>query len=592
MKEEETQNVGPKHKKGGMRTMPFIMANEACEKLAVVGSSANLLSYLTAQLHMPLTKAATTLTNFGGTSSLTPLLGAFIADAFAGRFWTITVASIIYQFGMVCLTLSATLPGLRPPPCPPTSHECRPAAATEGQLAMLYGSLLLTALGSGGIRPCVAAFGAEQFEETGQKQSTKMWNFFNWYYFCMGASILVAVTLIVYIQDNVGWGWGFGVPTALMALSVLCFVVGFPLYRHMNPAGSPLTRLAQVIVAAVRKRDVVVPEDPGLLYENDLLDAGISATGRLLHTNQFTFLDHAAVVTPSDTTDSSGGPPSKPSLWRLSTVHRIEELKSLIRMVPIWAAGIPLILAAAQQYTFSLQQARSMDRRLSSSFSIPASSMGVFTIVSMLLTVSLYDRLLIPVARRFTGLDRGISFLHRMGIGFAISVVATFVAGFVEVKRRHRALMGDGVESVFWLVPQYILHGVAEGFMSIGHLEFFYDQAPESMRSTATALFWTAISAGNYCSTLLVIVLHRFTNWLPDDDLNKGRLERLYWLITGIQVLNLGYYTLCARSYTFKPLELSGEEGDEKVKGGEVEMLVSVWPLKFAGEELNESSSI
>ena len=63
----------------------------------MVGFNANMISYLTTQLHMPLTKAANTLTNFGGTASLTPLLGAFIADAYAGRFWTITIASIIYQ---------------------------------------------------------------------------------------------------------------------------------------------------------------------------------------------------------------------------------------------------------------------------------------------------------------------------------------------------------------------------------------------------------------------------------------------------------------------------------------------------------------
>ena len=73
------------------------VANEVCEKLAVVGFTTNMISYLTTQMHMPLTKAANTLTNFGGTSSLTPLIGAFIADAYAGRFWTISVASIIYQ---------------------------------------------------------------------------------------------------------------------------------------------------------------------------------------------------------------------------------------------------------------------------------------------------------------------------------------------------------------------------------------------------------------------------------------------------------------------------------------------------------------
>jgi len=71
----------------------------------VVGFSANMVTYLTQQLHMPLTKAATTLTNFGGTASLTPLLGAFLADAYIGRFWTITVGSIIYQI-VILLHLS------------------------------------------------------------------------------------------------------------------------------------------------------------------------------------------------------------------------------------------------------------------------------------------------------------------------------------------------------------------------------------------------------------------------------------------------------------------------------------------------------
>lgn len=121
--------------KGGLITMPFIfgklsccslikviklflfifvllrwfflhVANEACEKLAVVGFSANMITYLTQQLHLPLTKAANTITNFSGTASLTPLLGAFISDAYAGRFWTITVASILWQMVKKFFSLS------------------------------------------------------------------------------------------------------------------------------------------------------------------------------------------------------------------------------------------------------------------------------------------------------------------------------------------------------------------------------------------------------------------------------------------------------------------------------------------------------
>ncbi|KAL5759172.1 hypothetical protein ACOSP7_017696 [Xanthoceras sorbifolium] len=563
MEEKSTSHV--KRQKGGMITMPFIFANEICEKLAVVGFNTNMISYLTTQMHMPLTKAANTLTNFGGTSSLTPLIGAFLADAYAGRFWTILLASIIYQIGMISLTISATVPQLRPPPCG-GDRVCK--EADTGQVAILYASLLLGAIGSGGIRPCVVTFGADQFDETDPKQATKTWKYFNWYYFVMGASILVAVTVLVYIQDNIGWGWGLGIPTVAMFLSIIAFILGYPLYRNLDPAGSPFTRLLQVSVAAFKKRKLAMVSDPKLLYQNEELDASISLGGKLLHTKHMQFLDKAAIVTDEDKLKS-------PNLWRLNTVHRVEELKSVIRMGPIWASGILLITAYAQQNTFSLQQAKIMDRHLTKSFQIPAGSMSVFTIVSMLSTIALYDRFFIPLARKFTGLDRGITFLHRMGIGFVISVFATLVAGFVEMKRKQAALTHATIPiSVFWLVPQYSLHGIAEAFMSIGHLEFFYDQAPESMRSTATALFWTAISAGNYVSTLLVTLVHKFSagsngsNWLPDNNLNQGKLEYFYWLITLLQVINLIYYIFCAKMYTFKPIQVhnKGSNSDDGVE--------------------------
>ncbi|CAJ2648391.1 unnamed protein product [Trifolium pratense] len=577
-KMEQNGNL-TRRKKGGLITMPFIFANDVCEKLAVVGFNANMISYLTTQLNMPLTKAANTLTNFGGTASLTPLLGAFISDSFAGKFMTITGASIIYQIGMISLTLSAILPQFRPPPCK-GEEVCQQASSR--QLAILYVSLLLGALGSGGIRPCVVAFGADQFDESDPKQTTKTWRYFNWYYFVMGSSILVAVTVLVYIQDNVGWGWGLGIPTIAMFFSIITFIGGYPLYRHLNPDGSPFTRLVKVGVAAFRKRKIPEVSNFEMLYQNDELDASITLGGRLLHSDQFKFLDKAAIVTEEDNTKT-------PDLWRLSTVHRVEELKSIIRMGPIWASGILLITAYAQQSTFSLQQAKTMDRRLTKSFQIPAGSMSVFTILTMLFTTALYDRVLIRVARRFTGLDRGISFLHRMGIGFVISIFATLVAGFIEMKRKKIAMENGLVEhsnkmipiSVFWLVPQYSLHGMAEAFMSIGHLEFFYDQAPESMTSTAMAFFWTAISIGNYVSTLLVTLVHKFSagpngeNWLPDNNLNKGKLEYFYWLITILQVINFIYYLFCAKLYTYKQIQVH-HKGDNSSVDDNIELGTTV----------------
>jgi peptide/histidine transporter 3/4 len=89
----------------------FGVATEFCEKLAMDGFSYNMVNYLTKHLHMPITKAANTVTTFRGTASLMPLLGAFIADSYAGPFWTITAASITYQIvgSITSLSLSLSL---------------------------------------------------------------------------------------------------------------------------------------------------------------------------------------------------------------------------------------------------------------------------------------------------------------------------------------------------------------------------------------------------------------------------------------------------------------------------------------------------
>ncbi|KAA8517362.1 hypothetical protein F0562_017632 [Nyssa sinensis] len=134
--EEKRSEINNKKKKklGGIKTMPFILSNEICDRFATTGFHANMITYLTQKLNLPLVKASNTLTNFGGTASFTPLIGALLADSFAGRFWTIIVGSIIYELGLVSITMSAVLPQLRPPPVP-NSRE-------------LQGSLNLAALGA------------------------------------------------------------------------------------------------------------------------------------------------------------------------------------------------------------------------------------------------------------------------------------------------------------------------------------------------------------------------------------------------------------------------------------------------------------
>lgn len=589
-KEVETDSKKMNHpRRGGIRTLPFILANEVCDRFAGAGFHSNLISYLTQELNMPLVAASNTLTNFGGTSSFTPLIGALFADSFAGRFWTITVGCLIYELGLISITVSTILPHFRPPPCP-TQVNCK--EATSSQLLPLYMSLLLTSLGSGGIRPCVVPFSADQFDMTKDGVASRKWNLFNWYFFIMGFASLSALTIVVYVQDNVGWGWGLGIPTIAMMISVISFVLGSPLYKTVKPEGSPLTRLAQVVVAAVKKRKETLPDDPKLLYHNRELDAAISLEGSLLHSNQYKWLDKAAIVTEEEAKDSN----APPNLWNLVTVHRVEELKAIIRMLPIWASGILLIMSSSHLGSFVIQQARSMDRHLTHSFQIAPANMSIFGVLTMMIGVMLYERFFVPFARRFTKNPAGITCLQRMGVGFVVNIIATIVSALVEMKRKTVAakfnLLDDPKAiipiSVFWLVPQYCLHGVAEVFMSVGHLEFLFDQSPESMRSSATALYCITTAIGNYSGTLLVSIVHKYTgkenNWLPDRNLNRGRLDYYYYLISGIQVINLIYYIVCAWFYTYKPVgeicERSKEEDLELASAN-----ISIENLKDGKEE-------
>ncbi|KAL8258578.1 hypothetical protein R6Q59_026531 [Mikania micrantha] len=560
----ETIYEDTKNKKGlgGIKTMPFILANEVCDRFAGTGFHANLITYLTKQLNLPMVKASNILTNFGGTSSFMPLIGALIADSFAGRFYTIVIGLLVYLLGMVCITTSSILPQLKPPPCP-TKQNC--IEASSSQLWILYICLLLTSLGSGAIRPNVVTFAADQFDmSTGKSNPSSVGrNFFNWYYFCMGLATLTALTMVVYVQDHIGWGLGLGIPTIAMVLSFIAFVAAAHLYRRVKPEGSPLVRVAQVVVAGFKKRKLVVPEDVTLLYENKKLDAGISADGRLLHTETLKWFDRAAIVTEDDMKESGS-----PNLWRLATVHRVEELKSVIRMVPIWSAAILIVTSMSHQHSFIIIQAGTMDRHMSPSFEIPPASLSIFSVLTMIICLSAYKRFFVPLARRITNNPIGATSLQRMGIGYVIYILSTIVSALVEIKRKQVASDHNLIDkpnaiipiSVFWLVPQFCLHGIAEAFTSVGHLEFLYDQSPESMRSTCMALNWISISIGSYVGTFVVSMIHDYTgkehNWLPDRNLNKGKLDYYYWLMSGIQVVNLVYYVTCAYLYTCKPIEL------------------------------------
>ncbi|ESQ40100.1 hypothetical protein EUTSA_v10013125mg [Eutrema salsugineum] len=540
-----------KEKTGTWKACRFILGTECCERLAYYGMSINLVNYVEKHLSMGNVAASNSVTNWSGTCYATPLIGAFLADAYLGRYFTIASFVIVYICGMTLLTLSASVPGLTPT-C--NGEDCH---ATGGQTAITFVALYLIALGTGGIKPCVSSFGADQFDDTDEVERESKSSFFNWFYFVINVGAMIASSVLVWIQMNIGWGWGFGIPTVAMALAVLLFFAGSKFYRLQKPGGSPITRMLQVIVASFRKSKVKLPEDESLLYEIQDAESNIQGSRKLEHTTKLTFFDKAAVETESDKKDAAK------SAWKLCTVTQVEELKALIGLLPVWASGIVFAAVYSQMSTMFVLQGNTMDKRMGPHFTIPSASLSLFDILSVLFWTPVYDQLIVPLARKVTGHDRGFTQLQRIGIGLVISVFSMISAGVLEVQRlsyiRTHSLYDEETVpiSIFWQVPQYFFVGCAEVFTFIGQLEFFYDQAPDAMRSLCSALSLTTVALGNYLSTLLVTVVTKITTsggrpgWIADN-LNRGHLDYFYWLLAVLSFLNFFVYLWIAKRYTYK----------------------------------------
>lgn len=153
--------------------------------------------------------------------------------------------------GVILITLTATLHSLRPMPCPSGSESCQ--SPSTAQYAVLYSAIVLITIGVGGTRFNIATMGANQFQKAKDQDS-----FFNWYFFTTYIAAITATTFIFYVQDNVGWGLGFGLCIAANAIGLAIFLLGQRNYLDLKPRGSPFTCLARVTVAAIRKRNLRV----------------------------------------------------------------------------------------------------------------------------------------------------------------------------------------------------------------------------------------------------------------------------------------------------------------------------------------------
>ncbi|TQD89425.1 hypothetical protein C1H46_025068 [Malus baccata] len=575
----------------------FIITIEFSERLSYFGIATNLITYLTQLLRQDIKTAAKNVNFWAGVTTIMPLIGGFLADAYTGRFSMVLFSSLIYLMGLSLLTMSQFIPSLKP--C--STKACQqPRKLHE---VVLFIALYFISVGTGGHKPCLQSFGADQFDDDHTEERKKKMSYFNWWNFALCCGLFLGVTAIVYVQDYVSWGVADLVLTITMAFTIVTFYMGKAFYRYRIPEGSPLVPMLQVLVAAIRKRKLPNPSNPALLFEvpkshkhsqgrlllhtnrlrhttlattsrteagpefisiKDVVNKVINIIGHIVGTSQIEvdlpsslskilFLDKAAIIEENENTSWD----QKHNPWRLTTLTRVEEVKLILNMIPIWLTSLTFGLCVAQASTFFVKQAATMDLHITDNFKIPPASIYSLGGIAMLISVTVYDKILVPILRKATGNERGINILTRIGIGMIFSVIAMSAAALVETKR----LKADQPQSmsVFWLAPQYIILGFGDGFTLVGLQEYFYDQVPDSMRSLGIAFYLSVIAVGSFISSFLIIVVDHVTgkggnSWFGKD-LNSSRLDNFYWLLAAMNGLNLCVYGLLARGYTYKNVE-------------------------------------
>ncbi|XP_059472318.1 solute carrier family 15 member 1-like isoform X2 [Neocloeon triangulifer] len=218
----------------------FIVTNEFCERFCFYGMRTILALYLVQYLNYNEDNATVVYHAFVSFCYLTPLIGAVIADSWLGRFKTILILSLVYAIGSVSISLSA-IPNFIPPE------------------AFTYLGLILIGFGTGGIKPCVSAFGGDQFVVP--EQERQLQQFFSIFYFAVNGGSLVSTFLTPILREDVKcferddcYSLAFGVPAILMVVSIIIFVAGKPMYKSKKPGGNVMLEVCKCIGHGIKMR--------------------------------------------------------------------------------------------------------------------------------------------------------------------------------------------------------------------------------------------------------------------------------------------------------------------------------------------------
>jgi proton-dependent oligopeptide transporter, POT family len=469
MSQPQTAQAAPADGNGPLpRQIPYIIVNEGAERFSFYGMRNILTPFLITTLLMYLPEADRTgeakhvFHTFVIGVYFFPLLGGWLADRFFGKYNTVFWLSLVYCAGHAML------------------------AAFDDNVTGFYAGLGLIALGSGGIKPLVASFMGDQFDQTNKNRAKAVFDAFYW--IINFGSFFASLLMPLFLREY-GPSVAFGIPGILMGVATLAFWMGRKKYVHVPPAPpNPhsfmrVARTALTTAAAGQSR-------PGLTVA---LIGVVGAIASLAMTGSWGFVIAACLAVVLLL--AFGGIGVSMQLERARGFHpddAVDGVRAVLRILIVFALVTPFWSLFDQKASTWIVQANDMETAVSvfgTTFEVLPAQMQALNPLLVMLLIPFNNIVVFPI---FRSLGIEPTALRRMGAGIALSALAWVAIGMIQVS------MDAGTPtSIAWQILPYALLTAGEVLVSATGLEFAYSQAPNSMKGVIMALWYLAVTIGN-----------------------------------------------------------------------------------------------
>lgn len=493
--------------------IPYIIANEGCERFSFYGMRNILTVFLTTSLllsmpeHLRAGMAKEVFHTFVIGVYFFPLLGGWLADRYFGKYNTVFWLSLVYCCGHACLALFENSPN------------------------GFYTGLFLIALGSGGIKPLVTSFVGDQFDQSNRSLAQKV---FDGFYWIINFGSFFASLLMPIFLKKLGASIAFGIPGLLMFIATMIFWSGRTKYVHVPPAPHDPHSFLNVVRTALTTN---VPGQAKTGYFIAVL-GGLLAIGSLFLIPQIGVV--AAFCLALVLVLGFGGMGAWMQLERARGIHpdvAVDGVRSVLRILVVFALVTPFWSLFDQKASTWVLQANQMTKP--SWFE--SSQMQALNPMLVMLLIPFNNLVLYPLLKRM-GIE--LTALRRMGLGIAFSGLAWIVVGFMQL-----AIDGGNAIEITWQILPYALLTFGEVLVSATGLEFAYSQAPLAMKGVIMSFWNLSVTIGNLWVLLAnsSVKSEAVTAQIKNTGMSVTAFQMFFF--AGFALLAAFLFALYARSY-------------------------------------------